>query len=190
MCVNQIMAASSSAARERAQLLKQLIKAAQTDGSITDIMHELEIEEPDADGGFSVVSHMTDASKRRKESPPPREEVMASRDSQSPVIPKGKNCAADYGTALPTGVPDMNIWGGTLITAGKLGNKNLSYKDLVESVDQEHQNYVQYLLTQRHRTDLTGPVKDLVRYCFCHSEMSPGGPLFDDSGMKRQYKKK
>lgn len=181
------MAASSSKMTpEMKKALREMFQAAQSDGSLSNLMHELmSVEAPDE---FELVQHgsMTDGSKRRKDEPP----ESPVRDHQLPISPDVTKSAAEYGDALPQGVDSVATWGKTLVQAGKLHKAGLSYQELMDSKNREHQNYVGYLYSQRFRLDLTEPVKDMVCYINVRTnEHLPNAPNFDGSNVRRQFKK-
>lgn len=173
-------------------MLRQLLQQAYANGSLSALLDELdkpetEMSSDEFDMVPSTPGAMTDGSKRRKEVPPVRE---MPKDHQLPISPNPTKSAAEYGLTLPPGITNFQQWGKTLLKVGKFASAGLSYEELCDSSDPAHQNYTQYLLTQKHRLDLTGPVKDVVRYInYRYQQHLPDAPSFEDSVVRRQFKK-
>ena len=168
--------------------LKAVLIQARDDGTLGALLSSVQAGPHEE---FELLSEesgsMTDASKRRMTSPPVRLEAEAamSGDNQKMV---GDSPAAS-GTKLPRGVKSVEHWSLTLLTVGKYGKDGFTYGELFSSPHQTHRSYVSWLLTQRHRVDLTAPMKDLIRYLNVRSEATGSGEeCFEGSTVRRQFR--
>eukprot|EP00435_Cladocopium_sp_Y103_P026402 s2754_g6.t1 len=112
---------------------------------------------------------MTDASKRRMIDPPERMErelTMSGKDDAKMLSESPASC----GRKVPVGVANVHQWGMTVLATGKYQKAGFSYEELFSSSKKEHQSYCTWMLSQKHRVDLTAPVKDFIRYLMVVSE--------------------
>ena len=183
--------ASPGSSLPSSAVLRKLLCQARDGGSIDQIMASLLGDQGESD--FELLSDgsgsMTDASKRRLTSPPEKLETeVVLSGSEADKMKPGKS-PASFGLKLPAGIKDMHHWGKTLLEVGKYGKEGFSYLELQSSTKMEHQSYCTWLLSQRHRVDLTPQVKDLIRYLFVKSEYSRvDGDCFEDSTVRRSMK--
>ena len=166
-----VAAAISPAVRE---LLEKVVQ----EGSMSDLMQALRQPAEHLDefelipGGVS----MTDASKRRHTESPEDHDQM-------PVLRfKAKE-------DLPHGVHSFEEWGKTLIVSGKYVKREMSYRELAESIDPEKRSYCTWLRSQNSRKDLTAPIKDLVLYLVAYEKKhAKGSSCYPGSSIVRLFK--
>lgn len=156
--------------------LRELLQQAKASGVLGSLIQEVH----DGDEGFELVSQaMTDASKRRMDSPPEgySEDGRSSRTAtQLPVTrfpqaaPKAKSRPLSVREAhlpieLPPGISDLAQWGKCLIEFGKYGGLDMAYIDLMNLAEREARakNYVDWV--RSHTNDGSTPLlKDLYHY--------------------------
>lgn len=116
---------------------------------------------------------MTDASKRcmTEEDAPAR---------QMPVIRATKGRA-------PTSL--HKEWGRTLVTAGSFDKQDLCYSELESSGETSKVKYVQWMINQGGRSDLSPEVQDMTSYFVAYArEKEADGPCVPGSSVTRKYK--
>eukprot|EP00435_Cladocopium_sp_Y103_P017727 s923_g4.t1 len=170
----------------RRPVLAVLIQA-RDDGTLGSLLSSIHAEPHEEFELLSEPGAMTDASKRRMTSPPVRLEAEAAMSGGNQKM-VGDSPAAS-GTKLPRGVKSVEHWSLTLLTVGKYGKDGFTYGDLFSSPHQTHRSYVSWLLTQKHRVDLTAPMKDLIGYLNVRSEATGSGEeCFEGSTVRRQFR--
>eukprot|EP00435_Cladocopium_sp_Y103_P073313 s9_g43.t1 len=165
--------------------LREILRHAQQAGHLQAVMESLSSEIPDSE--FEYIPSdgaMTDASKRRMTEPPEKEAVMSGAEV------KGTSASpASFGLKLPPGIHDIDEWGRTLLLTGKYARAKFSYEELYRSEKNEHRSYCTWMLSQKHRIDLTAPVNDFVRYINVRFQgQDAGGQCFEGSTIRRQMK--
>eukprot|EP00435_Cladocopium_sp_Y103_P026481 s4004_g6.t1 len=141
-----------------------MLREARAKGSL-DVMIAGLMSDP-TESEFELLSEpgtMSDASKRRMASPPPKlekEHVMSGSVEQKQHVGASPH---SYGLKLPMGIASVDQWGCTLLEVGKYGKEGFAYEDLASSSQAAHLSYCNWLLTQKFRVDLTPPIKDLIR---------------------------
>lgn len=92
-------------------------------------------------------------------------------------------------SALPEGVPNVEMWGRAVIAFGAYKGKNVSYLDLVMSNEQEHKEHVS---RYRARTkSAKGPMKDFCEFMADHFDGQDeySGLVIPGTAHPRIYKK-
>ena len=164
--------------------LKMALRTAQADGTLEMLLSSLR-EEPSDEFELLGGESMTDASKRRLTSPPDRMEKESEMSGSAEKLVG--DSPASFGDKLPKGVTSMEQWSRTLLKVGKYGKDGFTYQNLYSSPHQAHSSYVSWLITQKHRVDLTAPMKDFVRYLVARSkESGPSGECFEGSSVRRE----
>ena len=170
--------------------LKDLLRRAKEAGSLETVTSLILSDSDDSEFVYIPPGEaMTDASKRRMTSPPAREErelAMSGPEAEKKV----GTSPASYGLKLPKGILNVDQWGTTVLTVGKYQKAGFSYQELYSSSRQEHQSYCNWLMSQKHRVDLTAPFKDFVRYLMVVSQDDGDSVCFEDSSVRRQMKTK
>ena len=156
--------------------LRELMQQAKAAGVLGSLVHEVHGEDEE----FELVSQaMTDASKRRMDSPPegyPEEGRFCRASAQLPVTyvpkaaakPKSRPITVMEATVqieLPPGIPTMAHWGKCVIEFGKYVHQDMSYIGLMGLAEREARakNYVEWVRT--HTNDGSSPqLKDLYHY--------------------------
>ncbi|CAK9097083.1 unnamed protein product [Durusdinium trenchii] len=106
---------------------------------------------------------MSDASKRR---------LTAETAGEVPAsIAYAKAMPAARQKSGQGSIDTLATWGKTLIETAKFGKANLSYEELSSSTDREKQSYCRWMVSQRHRDNLTLMVRDLVDYLTAVTEI-------------------
>ncbi|CAK9107745.1 unnamed protein product [Durusdinium trenchii] len=159
----------------------ELLQRVRDEGSMDSLLKELGYEL----GEFELVREsegqgsMTDASKRRmidEVSPPP----------QMPMVRAAKTRAS---SKLPSGVNSMEEWGRTLVTAGKFEKHEISYSELASSSETSKVKYVQWMIHQSGRSDLSPVVQDMADYFVANAREKEGhGPCIPGSSVVRKFK--
>ena len=171
------------------QSVLDLLKQVRSEGSVGLFLQELERDElgfdwiPDPQEMDGSSGTMADSAKRRllsevEETPAPRQmpvsTVKSSRQREE---------------SLPAGVKDLADWERTLIELGKYAKANLSYMELVSSSEKEKMAYVQWLIRQSSRSDLTPLIRDLVDFLVMFERTrTSAGPSYPGSSVPRKYK--
>eukprot|EP00435_Cladocopium_sp_Y103_P043787 s1055_g12.t1 len=172
------------------EVLRSLLRQARSDGSIHDVIATIMAESPEQEFELlgSEVSSMTDACKRRCSEPLDSESSMSGEHEIK--VPTGQSPHA-YGTKLPQGVKDLDEWGSTVLAVGKYTRLGFSYDEMFASSALDHVSYRNWLLTQKHRVDLTPPMKDFVRYLIVKTKaQGEDEKFFEGSTVRRQLKSK
>eukprot|EP00435_Cladocopium_sp_Y103_P025803 s3154_g6.t1 len=171
--------------------LKAMLRRAKELGSLEEFT-DLLLSDAD-DSEFECIpggESMTDASKRRMIDPPERMErelTMSGKDDAKMLSESPASC----GRKLPVGVANVHQWGMTVLATGKYQKAGFSYEELFSSSKKEHQSYCTWMLSQKHRVDLTAPVKDFIRYLMVVSEdAGESAACFEGSTVRRQLKTK
>ena len=163
---------------------------------------------------------MTDGSKRREESNPGKP-VLKRADKKAPsgysmspgmsppwkLAPDGPMSSMDdpdlpreafesvqsegKTLSLPPGVSSVEVWGKTLITAGRFKGANMSYEELWPNSDPSVVQYKQWCCARAF--SLTGTMRDMSQYLlFMNGKSSSSqfsdGPIIPGSDVRRQYK--
>eukprot|EP00435_Cladocopium_sp_Y103_P074053 s182_g46.t1 len=118
---------------------------------------EFELLTPAHDPGCA----MTDASKRRGDSPsghasPPLK--------QRPVLPcesKGKDSSK---IEFPPGIKSLEEWGRCILDVGKYGSEECTFYEIATASDKLKQSYCTWMLTQMGRKDFSAQLKDFQNY--------------------------
>ena len=121
---------------------------------------------------------MTDASKRRLVD----QQSMGSVERQIPITPS-KSVAA-----FPPGVPSLEMWGQTILAAGKFASDELAFVELFKSDVEAHRKYRDWLWTQRSRSDFSAPLMDFIEYMKAMKQ-NDSVTYFPDSTTVRRFKK-
>lgn len=157
--------------------LKSLLDQVKAEGLTGLLLHELE---KDGELEFEMVAAsperirdesgtMSDASKRRLTAETAGE-VPASI-AYAKAMPAARQKSGQGSVSFPPGIDTLATWGKTLIETGKFGKANLSYEELSSSTDREKQSYCRWMVSQRHRDNLTPMVRDLVDYLTAVTEI-------------------
>lgn len=93
---------------------------------------------------------------------------------------------------LPPGVPSVEAWGQTLISAGRFKGADMSYAELLAVTEPSTLSYKHWC--RAHAFTLHGAMRDLAQYLLLMHHEDTGnqivdGPLIPGSDLKRQYKK-
>lgn len=171
---------------------------------LQELMQRAHLSEGVSNPGSASVAAMTDASKRRLEDSPNRDrrtrgyqEKVEDHDlpwqfcgspatdvSDQPVsfgkTPKG------VPIELPEGVVSLDMWGRTILEAGKHASDKHTYADMVGSADSELRGYARFC---RGKVDsLTGQLHDFAMYV-CAVEFSPTQlPCIPGTNLPRKYR--
>ena len=173
-----------------ASALKEMLVQARANGSLENVIAGLMSDPTDSE--FELLSEggtMSDASKRRMTSPPPKlepEKVMSGCDPDKQHVGASPH---SYGMKLPTGISSVDQWGCTMLEVGKYGKEGFAYEELASSTKAPHAAYCNWLLTQKFRLDLTAPIKDLIRFLVVRQAMKhPMEECFEGTTLRRRMK--
>ncbi|CAK9033038.1 unnamed protein product [Durusdinium trenchii] len=147
----------------------ELLQRVRDEGSMDSLLKELGYEL----GEFELVREsegqgsMTDASKRR----------MVDEASPLPQRPMVRAAKTRASSKLPSGVSSMEEWGRTLVTAGKFEKHEISHSELASSSETSKVKYVQWMINQSDRSDLSPVVQDMANYFVANAREKEGhGP--------------
>ena len=159
----------------------ELLQRVRDEGSMDSLLKELGYEL----GEFELVREsegqgsMTDASKRR----------MIDEVSTPPQMPMVRAAKTRASSKLPSGVSSMEEWGRTLVTAGKFEKHEISYSELASSSETSKVKYVQWMINQSGRSDLSPVVQDMADYFVANAREKEGhGPCIPGSSAVRKFK--
>ena len=159
----------------------ELLQRVRDEGSMDSLLKELGYEL----GEFELVREsegqgsMTDASKRR----------MVDEASPLPQRPMVRAAKTRASSKLPSGVSSMEEWGRTLVTAGKFEKHEISYSELASSSETSKVKYVQWMIHQSGRSDLSPVVQDMADYFVANAREKEGhGPCIPGSSVVRKFK--
>ena len=126
-----------------------------------------------ADDEWSVTGgmSMTDASKRRFENSPEREDRQVKYTGTGlmsvaapPSLSKALVGSTRRGQSifLPEGIDDMSMWGRSILEFGKFEKRGWTYSEMAESTEKEVVSYVKWCKAQADSAD--GLLKDFSFY--------------------------
>ena len=163
---------------------KEMLKMLASQGLLNQIFADIE-----AEGGGS----MSDASKRRQDASVPGPAGTRARSSATAEPAATAATPAAGGEELPTGIENIEVWGRTLIKAGKLKDSNLCYDALYQSTTEEHKGYVKWLVDHSDSKTIGRPMMDLINYLLAKTRQAQGATTsniyFAGTKIPRQFRK-